>query len=157
MASAVFRVRLIIAIVAFLGLMVGIDGLLNGPWWRALGGWTWFAAFAYVTVKGPGILVPQRVKEAATAQMADAMTLKRSWPLIVASVLFAVVGLFMAGLCLFAPWEIVVDLFSSKRSDWPGALQALGGEWFARIVMAALGLAAAWAAGRTALVRYRAG
>lgn len=148
---------MIIALIAFLGLLVGIDGLLNGPWWRALGGWTWFAAFAYLTVKGPGILVPQHVMDAAAEQLTDAMTLKRSWPLIVAGVLFSLLGAGVAGLCLFAPWEIVMDLFSSKSNDWPGSLKALGGEWFARIVIAALGLAAAWAAGRTALVRYRAG
>lgn len=150
------RLRLMMVCLAVLGLLVFVDGLLNGPWWRIAAGALWTWAFGYLALKGPGILVPRRVKDSIADQLAQAAVPARSWPLIFGGVLLAFTFALVAALFLFAPWELVEELFSSRRSDWPGALRSAGGEWFARIALAAISLVAAGAAAWTVRARLRA-
>ena len=148
------RVFLMVLLLAFLGLMVGIDGLLQGEWLRSLAGWAWFGAWVYLLVRGvPDFLFPQRWRDKVTDDLATAMTPTGSWPLIAVCAILSLA--FAAGAvgALVVPWDDAA-LWNEGVGDFMHGLQGALGEWGARLVTAGLFGFCAFAAGKTTYVRY---
>jgi len=103
------RSFLFLGILAFLGLMVAIDGLLDGPWYRFLGGLAWFVAWGWLALFGPPKAVRDRIDAVEDRVISEAVAIKRpdgsrSWPFIFVSVVFALMAFAGAGFILFAPY-----------------------------------------------------
>jgi len=153
------RSFLFFALLAFLGLMVAIDGVLNGPWYRFLGGLAWFVAWGWLALFGPPRAVRDKIDAVEDRVMSEATAIKRpdgsrSWPLIIASVLFALMAFAGAGFILFAPYQDLLD-FSARNARLFHELASVLGEFGSRIPVAALFLVAGYAASKTAWVRYQ--
>ena len=153
MTSISGRGFLILLILAFLGLMVGIDGLLQGQWLRSLAGWAWFGAWGYIIVRGvPDFVFPRRWRERIAGDLSTAMRPTGSWPLVVACALLALA--FAAGAlgALVVPIEDAV-LWNKGLGRLMQQIDRAIGEWGARLAIAALLGFCAFAAGKTAYVR----
>ena len=149
------RARLMMAVIAFIGLLVGIDGLLQGQWLRSAAGWAWFAAFLHVAVRGvPDFLFPRQWRERIAADLASAFAIRRSGPMILAGALFALLCFAGALALLLAPWEQLMD-YSARTGYLLRSLEAVGGRWGARLALAALFAFAGGAAVYTAIARLR--
>ncbi|APV50092.1 hypothetical protein BWI17_10590 [Betaproteobacteria bacterium GR16-43] len=154
-----WRLRMIALCAAVLGLLVTIDGLLNGPWYRFVGGLAWFVAWGWLGILGPPQFVRDRVTAFKARLAGESGAMKRpdgsrSWPLIFASVVFALIALAGAAFILFAPYQDLLDW--SKRSAYLlHGLRDVLGEFGSRLPLAAVFLVAAYAASKTAWERFK--
>ena len=153
------KLQLMGLVLAFLGLMMAIDGVLNGPWYRFLGGLAWCIAWGWLALMGPPKIVRKQIDAAEDRVLSEAFAIKRpdgsrSWPFIFASVVFALVAFAGAAFVLFAPYQDLLDW--SKRSAYlVTGLRDMLGEFGSRIPLAALFLFAGYAASKTAWVRFK--
>src|SRR6185369_1704977 len=63
---------LFLAILALLGLTMAIDGLLDGPWYRFLGGLAWFVAWGWLALFGPPRAVRDKIDAVEDRVMSEA-------------------------------------------------------------------------------------
>ena len=150
---------LFLAILALLGLMMAIDGLLDGPWYRFVGGLAWFVAWGWLALFGPPKIVRDKIDAAEDRVISEAVAIKRpdgtrSWPFIFVSVVFALLAFVGAGFILFAPYQDLLD-FSTRNARLFRELAEVLGEFGSRIPIAAIFLFAGYAASKTAWVRYK--
>jgi hypothetical protein len=150
---------LFFAILAFLGLMVAIDGVLSGPWYRFLGGLAWFVAWGWLALFGPPKVVRDRIDAVEDQVISEAVAIKRpdgsrSWPFIFVSVVFALVALAGAGFILFAPYQDLLD-WSIRSAYLLRELSDVLGEFGSRVPLAAVFLFASYAASKTAWERMK--
>jgi len=153
------RSFLFLAILALLGLMMAIDGLLEGPWYRFVGGLVWFAGWGWLALFGPPKVVRDKIDAVEDQVLSEAKAIKRpdgsrSWPFIFASVVFALMAFAGAGFILFAPYQELLD-FSARNSRLFRELASVLGEFGSRLPIAAVFLFAGYAASKTAWVRYK--
>jgi len=142
------RFRLIFAIVAFLGLMVGLDGLFLKQWLRSLAGWAVFLLCGWIAIGGV-----DKYMDRLQDVVLDAL-FKRAWLLVLISVAFALVSFVGAGWILVAPYEELVAWDRAAGSMLRG-LESAGGQWLGRLVFFALFAFAGGAASYTAWTRVR--
>jgi hypothetical protein len=156
MSLFIGRGRLMLVVLAFLGLMVGIDGLLQAEWLRSLAGWAWFGSWGYVLVRGvPDFLFPQEWRDKIGRDLAAATSpATGSWPLTLVSVLIALACIVAAVGVLVVPMEDAA-LWNRGLGGLMQDIDEAIGEWGARLAMVALLGFCAYAAGKTAYVRFK--
>ena len=150
---------LFLAILALLGLMMAIDGLLDGPWYRFLGGLAWFVAWGWLALFGPPKTVRDKIDAVEDRVISEAVAIKRpdgsrSWPFIFVSGVFALAAFAGAGFILFAPYQDLLD-FSTRNARLFRELAEVLGEFGSRIPIAAIFLLAGYAASKTAWARLK--
>jgi len=102
----------------------------------------------------PDFLFPRRWRERIGEELAGASAIRRSWPLVIAGALFALLCFAGALALLLAPWEQLMD-YSVRTGYLLQGLEAVGGRWGARLALAALFAFAGGAAVYTAIARLR--
>jgi hypothetical protein len=146
---------LFVGAVAVLALLVAIDATLKGEWLRALAGW---AALAFVIYMGfwgfPRLAArfnEQLARESSAMKRPDG---SRSWPLIVASVLLALLCFGGVLYILAAPYDDLLA-YSRQTASLLRGLDAIVGQLGARMALAALFVLAGGTAAYTAWVRFK--
>lgn len=130
-------------IAALLGLMVLIDGLMQGEILRPLLGLAAFALFGWMTFWGIPYLTA-KLHRKIDEQMARAGK-HRSWPLVFGSAVFGLTMLACAIAIISVPFEALVD-WSRRSAGLVRSLEDGLGQAGARVALAALFLTASGAA-----------
>lgn len=130
------RFRLAMAAFGLVALLALIEGLLHGPWWQAVAGAA--VAFALFLLAIRGIPIPQSWidrfdRESTQLKRPDG---SRSWPLIIAGLLWALLCFAFAAISLFAPFEDLVSI-NKGVGDLIVGLAKGTGEGVARFLVAA--------------------